>query len=217
MFHFCHLLASSPTALLRTCCGTKLLCVVFAAVFAQTHNTKHDSGQTSLLRDRNYPDQKLNMSSHNIASASNITKQEDQTYCNITRRDHATHAQTQSVSNTFPVWGINTAASLLSGLPKPLPNYSNDSRRDRRNDIFAQIDQIKEAVSHLVGWRTKAAPASSNSIKSDISSNFSEAGPPLVDCPCGISGFDSNKELPDAYIPCPIVYVNSTHAPSFYI
>ena len=110
------------------------------------------------------------MSSHNNIT-SNITKQVDQTCCNNNKRaDHAILAQ--SDTNTFPVWGVDTAASLLSGLPKPLPNYSNDSLSDRRNDV-AQIDRMKEALTCLVGW-TKAAPAtaSGNTNKSNISSNF---------------------------------------------
>ena len=109
------------------------------------------------------------MPSHNnITSTSNIAKQEDQTCCCERTGHTAILAQSpQSVTNAFPVWSSHTAASLLSGLPKPLPNYKNDSRNDRRNDV-AQIDQIKEALTCLDGW-TKAAPASGNINKSNIS------------------------------------------------
>ena len=155
----------------------------------------------SILTQKLLVAQKPKMSSDNTTS--NITKQKDQTCC-CKRTDHvATFAQTQSVTNTFPVWGVDTASSLLSGLPKPLPNYSDDSPL---NDV-AQIERMKEALTCF--GLTKAASGSDNTNKSNISisSNFCKAGPSVAD--------HSNKELPDEYVPCRTVYIiNSAQPPT---
>ena len=152
------------------------------------------------------------MPSHNITSS--VTKQEDQICCK--RTDQATIlAQTQSVTNTFPVWGIDTAAHLLSRLPKSLPNYSDNSRSDRYNDV-AQIERIKEALTCLLDGWTEAAPGSGNNNKSNISSgsNFCKASTSVADHPCGPSSFDSKEELPDECVPCRTIYIKNSAQPS---